>query len=246
MEKIAERIIKELKKRENKAFAEAEKRFFKEPIKTHGLTAKETKEIAKRYFVEIKNLSLREVFFPAEKLLETGYNQEIFIVFNWLYRLQKKYSKQHFAIFEKWLKKHIKNWATNDDFSTHALGYFLFTFPHFAKASRDVPPEFLPKVKQWTKSKNRWVRRSSATSLIYSIRRKKYFPELLEIAELLLRDKDLMVQKGYGWALKEATKHYPKEVLAFVMKHKKIMPRTALRYAIEKLSPAQKKLAMKK
>jgi 3-methyladenine DNA glycosylase AlkD len=235
MNNTAERIIKELKKCENKKFIESEKHFFKEPIKTHGLTSQETKEVAKRYFEEIKNLSLPQIFVIAEKLLKTGYNQEIFIVFNWLYRLQKKYSKQHFVIFEKWLKKHIANWATNDDFSTHALGYFLFTFP-----------EFLPKVKQWAKAKNRWVKRSSATSLIYSLRRKKYFKELLAVSETLLTDTDLMVQKGYGWALKEATEHYPKEVLAFVMKHKKIMPRTALRYAIEKLSPAQKKLAMKK
>ena len=235
MNNIAEIIIKELKKREDKKAIEAEKRFFKEPIKTHGWKAKDTKDLAKRYFAEIKSLPSKQIFLIAEQLLKTGYNQEIFIVFNWLARLRKAYTKKHFVIFEKWLKKHIANWATNDDFSTHVLGEFLFNFS-----------EFLPQVKKWAKSKNRWVKRSAATSLIYSLRRKKYFKELLEISETLLIDTDLMVQKGYGWALKEATKHYPKEVLAFVMKHKKIMPRTALRYAIEKLPTTQKKLAMSK
>ena len=55
-----------------------------------------------------------------------------------------------------------------------------------------------------------------------------------------------MVQKGYGWMLKEASNHNQKGVFAFVMKHKAKMPRTALRYAIEKLPAILKKKAMAK
>jgi len=55
-----------------------------------------------------------------------------------------------------------------------------------------------------------------------------------------------MVQKGYGWMLKVASDRDPNRVFEYVMKHKKIMPRTALRYAIEKLSPDLKKQAMAK
>jgi 3-methyladenine DNA glycosylase AlkD len=55
-----------------------------------------------------------------------------------------------------------------------------------------------------------------------------------------------MVQKGYGWMLKEAANISPKEVYDFVMKRKQIMPRRSLRYAIEKMPPAWKKKAMKK
>jgi 3-methyladenine DNA glycosylase AlkD len=55
-----------------------------------------------------------------------------------------------------------------------------------------------------------------------------------------------MVQKGYGWMLKEASNKYPQEVFNYVLKHRREMPRTALRYAIEKLSPALRKEAMKR
>jgi len=55
-----------------------------------------------------------------------------------------------------------------------------------------------------------------------------------------------MVQKGYGWMLKEASNKYPKEVFDYVMRNKKEMPRTALRYAIEKLSPEFRREAMKR
>jgi 3-methyladenine DNA glycosylase AlkD len=55
-----------------------------------------------------------------------------------------------------------------------------------------------------------------------------------------------MVQKGYGWMLKEASKPHQKEVFDFVMMHKSVMPRTALRYAIEKMPPELKVRAMEK
>ena len=64
------------------------------------------------------------------------------------------------------------------------------------------------------------------------------------MADALLIDPDDMVQKGYGWMLKAASKTYPDEVFQYVMRHKKEMPRTALRYAIEKMPEARRRRAM--
>ncbi|MCK4226746.1 DNA alkylation repair protein, partial [candidate division WOR-3 bacterium] len=86
----------------------------------------------------------------------------------------------------------------------------------------------------------------SAVIMIYSIRRERKLKTIFQIADKLLLDEDDLVQKGYGWMLKEASNNYPEEVFDYVMKNKKEMPRTALRYAIEKLSPEFKKEAMKK
>lgn len=55
-----------------------------------------------------------------------------------------------------------------------------------------------------------------------------------------------MVQKGYGWLLKEASRKHQKEVFDYVMKNKAVMPRTALRYAIELMPNKLKAKAMKK
>jgi 3-methyladenine DNA glycosylase AlkD len=82
--------------------------------------------------------------------------------------------------------------------------------------------------------------------LIYSIEKKKSLAPVFEIADILLLDKDDMVQKGYGWMLKVASNHEPNKVFEYVMRHKREMPRTALRYAIEKLSPDLRKQAMAK
>jgi 3-methyladenine DNA glycosylase AlkD len=70
--------------------------------------------------------------------------------------------------------------------------------------------------------------------------------DVFEISNSLLKDKDDLVQKGYGWLLKEASRLHQKEVFEYVMKNKRNMPRMALRYAIEKLSRDLRDAAMEK
>ena len=74
--------------------------------------------------------------------------------------------------------------------------------------------------------------------------KKKHLPHIFWIAKKLLKDPDDLVQKGCGWMLKRAAENFEKEVFNFVMKNKKQMPRTALRYAIEKMPISLKKKAM--
>ena len=79
--------------------------------------------------------------------------------------------------------------------------------------------------------KNRWMKRAAAVSLIVPAKRGKFLKDIFEIADMLLTDTDDMVQKGYGWLLKEASRLHQKEVSNYVARNKKVMPRTALRYA---------------
>ena len=68
------------------------------------------------------------------------------------------------------------------------------------------------------------MRRASAVSLIVPAKHGKFLKESIEIADLLLTDTDDMVQKGYGWLLKEASRKHTDEVFAYVMKNKRQMP----------------------
>ena len=107
-------------------------------------------------------------------------------------------------------------------------------------------PEHLEDLKKWAKSSNRWVRRASAVSLIIPARKGKFLNHIFEIANILLLDKDDLAQKGYGWMLKAASQAHQKEVFDYVIKNKAIMPRTSLRYAIEKMPKELKAIAMNK
>ena len=107
-------------------------------------------------------------------------------------------------------------------------------------------PEYIDELKRWTESGNRWMRRAAAVSLIVPAKHGKFLEESIEIADLLLTDSEDMVQKGYGWLLKEASRNHTDEVFAYVMRNKKVMPRTALRYAIELMPREMKSEAMKR
>jgi 3-methyladenine DNA glycosylase AlkD len=120
-------------------------------------------------------------------------------------------------------------------------------------------PDYVAKLKEWTKSQNRWVRRGSAVSLIIPARKGMFLDDILEIADILLLDQDDLVQKGYGWMLKAASmsetflkaddrikKKHLDAVFNLVIKNRSVMPRTALRYAIEKMPADLKAEAMKK
>ena len=129
----------------------------------------------------------------------------------------------------------MNNWATCDTFCNRNMGDLILKYP-----------DFLSELKKFTKSDNRWMKRAAAVSLIVPARKGLFLSDMFEIALILLEDPDDMVQKGYGWMLKVASQTHQNEVFEFVMQHKQRMPRTALRYAIEKMPEDLKKQAMSK
>ena len=136
---------------------------------------------------------------------------------------------------KNWVNKYINNWATCDTFCNHTVGTII-----------EMYPVLLTGLKKWAKSDNRWVKRASAVSLIVPARKGKFLNDIFEIADILHSDKDDMVQKGYGWMLKSASQAHQKEVFEYVVSRKETMPRTSLRYAIEKMPKELKAIAMAK
>ena len=233
---LISQIKEELIKNTDPEYRNGERRFFKEKIKNFGVRLPQRRKIAVKFWPEVKKLNKTRLFKLADKMFQERYNEYATIAASWIWRKRTEFQEEDFKIFTKWVDKYFDNWAKIDDFCTHSLGYLVNQYPELVK-----------KLLDWTNSKNRWVKRAAAVSLIYPFgQRKKYLPMIFKVAEKLLIDKDDMVQKGYGWMLKEASKYNQKEVFAFVMKHKNKMPRTALRYAIEKLPTRLKQKAMVK
>lgn len=210
-------------------------RFFKETIKCYGIKSAVVSKIAKETYQSVKEKSKAEIFQLCEELWQSGYMEESFIACNWSYYVHKKYEPDDIKLFERWINNYISNWASCDTFCNHTVGEFLEMFP-----------EYINSLKKWAKSENRWMRRASAVSLILPARHGKFLNEIFEIADILLLDKDDLVQKAYGWMLKVASQTYQKEVFDFVVQRKSKMRRTALRYAIEKMPKAMKSSAMEK
>ena len=90
------------------------------------------------------------------------------------------------------------------------------------------------------------MRRAAAVSLIVPAKKGQFLDEVFAIADILLLDTDDLVQKGYGWMLKAASQSHEKRVYEYVVKHRTVMPRTALRCALEKMPKALRQKTMER
>jgi 3-methyladenine DNA glycosylase AlkD len=200
------------------------------------LTTPAVRGISSQCFREVKHLDKGRLFDLCEGLLELRNWPERAIAFDWAFRFRKRFEESDFATFERWLSWYVDGWGSCDDFCTHAFGSLILQYP-----------ALIPDVMEWTESDNRWFRRAAPVVMLYSIRRGEHVDAAFQIADRLLLDEDDMAQKGYGWLLKEIGKRVdPMRVFEYVMAHKAVMPRTALRYAIEKLDPELRKEAMER
>lgn len=228
-------LRQELKKLSNPQVQKSYFRFFKEPVKFYGIPSTAVQKIAKEKFQEIKTLDKNIIFWLCEELFKSDYSEESFIASNLTYALKKQFQPEDFTTFAWWIQKYINNRAKCDTFCNHTLGDFIQQYP-----------QYISELKKRTRSSNRRVKRAAAVTFIIPAKQGKFLNDIFQIADSLLMDTDDMVQKWYGWMLKVASQVHEKKVFEYVMKHKATMPRTALRYAIEKMPKALKVEAMKK
>lgn len=235
MENIIDKIRTELRHSIDEKTLATSQNFFKEKIKLYGVKVPTVNKISREYFKLIDCKTKSEIVELCEILWQSGFIEESFIACNWSYYIHEKYEPEDFQLFEKWITNYVNNWATCDTLCNHTIGEFIEMFP-----------EYIVKLKDLARSHNRWLRRASSVTLIIPARKGKFLNEILEIADILLLDKDDLVQKGYGWMLKAASEANQQEIVDYVIKNKSIMPRTALRYAIEKMPKELKIKAMER
>ena len=235
MSAIVELVRKKLIENADEKTKAGSKRYFKEQIDTYGVKSAVVGQISKEIYSQIADFSKNEIFELCEELWKSGMLEESFIACNWSYAVRKQFIESDFSIFERWVSHYVSNWASCDTFCNHTIGAFLQLYP-----------QFVQKMKEWTHSPNRWVKRASAVSFILPARKGLFKEDIFDIANNLLLDTDDMVQKGYGWMLKSLADSYEDEVFQYVLSKRAVMPRTALRYAIEKMPPDKKQEAMKR
>lgn len=232
---LLDRVRQDLKANVDAKTQATSQHFFKEAITAYGVSVPRVNAISKAYQTEVKLLSKAEVWALCETLWQSGMLEESFVACHWSYALSDRFEPTDFAVFERWVQHYVSNWASCDTLCNHTMGALVERYP-----------VFLENLKTWTASENRWMRRASAVSLIIQARKGLFLNDVFDLAERLLTDADDLVQKGYGWLLKAASEAHQDAVFQFVMAHKASMPRTALRYAIEKMPPTLKAEAMKK
>ena len=167
----------------------------------------------------------------ALPLLQSPYHEErvfaLIMLVNTFARGNKTLQKKIYILYLS-NTRYINNWDLVDISAPNIVGAFLM--------ERNRKPLY-----QLAKSKSLWERRIAILSTFYFIRNKQ-FADTLKIAEILLRDKEDLIHKAAGWMLREVGKRDRKCAELFLKEHCREMPRTMLRYALEKLEPATRRM----
>ena len=191
-----------------------------------GLTVPQVRSIAREY----KGISLREI----EVLIQSKFHEVrlcglVILTLQYKATKERKEKKKLFDLYMKAMTAgYINNWDLVD-VTAPIIGEFLI--------ETEDPYILLNKL---AKSKSLWQRRVSIVFTFAFIRSGDIEPTFL-MAEKLLGDKHDLIHKAVGWALREAGKLNGKELRSFLSKHSHEMPRTMLRYSIEKFSERERK-----
>ena len=223
-------ITKEMRKLANSKIAEHSQRFFKTAKGEYGegdvfigIRVPELRKLAKKYI----ELSITDL----KKLVKSKIHEErltgLLILVN-KYK-SAKVEQEREKLYQLYIRhfKYINNWDLVDVTCPHIIGR------HLMDKNREI-------LYVWAKSDHLWTRRIAIITNGWFIRNGD-LRDVFKISKILLTDKHDRIHKAVGWMLREAGKKDLKALEAFLKKHYKNMPRTMLRYSIEKFPESKRK-----
>ena len=225
MASLFQKVKKDLQGLADQKKAQTLMRFFKtgpgeygEGDKFIGVTVPLQRQVAKKYYKDI-------LFAEIKELLKSPIHEyRLTALLMLTYRYERTDDKARKEIFELYLghTKYINNWDLVDLSAPNIVGAYLCSHPGKKKILTLL-----------AKSENLWEKRISVLAT-YAFIKKGDFDDILKIATTLLADEHDLIHKAVGWMLREMGKRDQLTEEKFLQKYYTVMPRTMLRYAIEK------------
>jgi 3-methyladenine DNA glycosylase AlkD len=229
---VAREALTLLRARADPRRARGVQAYFKESVHAFGVTAPQVREIAAQIHRQVKRewtvddaIGLCDLLLPRPELEAKG------VAILLLHRYRTTYPKALFAKTRGWLlANRLDNWASVDTLCPEVIGALV-----------EAHPSLLERLEDWSRSPNRWVRRASIVSLLKLARRPEHKDAVYAMARRHFASDDDLVQKAAGWLLREVGKQDMRALEAFLSSHGPHIPRTTLRYAIERFPPAKRR-----
>jgi 3-methyladenine DNA glycosylase AlkD len=235
LQQLHRSIVEAFEAHADPKWAAVSQRFHKHEVACYGTSSAAWKEILRPFRRAFRQLSLAERLQLAEQLLETRILEEASIAVHLWALSVDDLTPAHFPHLERGLDR-FNSWGTTDGFCINVLQPLL----------RRHRKEVLALLRKWNRSENRWKRRASVVAFVRKIGATgEFVDETLELCENLIWDKDDMVQKGVGWALKDTMRGAKDKVLEYVkdLRHRGV-PSTITLYAIRDLKGAERQAVL--
>lgn len=227
IQKELETYVDPVKREYLSGFFKTGKGQYGEGDKFLGVVVPNTRIVAKRH----KDIPFEVM---AELLQSEWHECRLCALLMMVERFKKSDEKEREAIYRFYLSQteRINNWDLVDLSAPYIVGEYL----------RDKSRDDLYRLAE---SNLLWEQRIAVVATVTLIRNND-FTDILRLAELLLQHKHDLMQKAIGWMLREMGKKDRDLLLQFLDKYRMVMPRTMLRYSIEKLTEAERKYYMKR
>ncbi len=216
------------------SLAEQARAYFKayENVSFLGIRSAQVREIEKAVFHAVKPVwSGADALRFADILIRNRFLDAKSVGILLLSRYVKQLGTALMPAVRCWLSEgHCANWATTDVLSTTVLTPLLRQHP-----------ELLGHLPDWARCESLWVRRAAAVSLTLLARRGEHLDTAYAIATALLGDSEDLMHKAVGWLLRECGKTDGRRLERFLLANGPKIPRTAVRYAIERYSEATRR-----
>lgn len=233
-EALAREVKQWLQKNRNPKIAAQAKNYFKDydDVTFYGIDSPKMREYDRALWERLKGRwSLADAVRFCELMLPEKFHEVKGLAVLVLLRFRKEYTPDLFTTIKGWLEKdYCNSWAAVDILCPDGLGTLLKRYP-----------ELVEEVKSWTAHPNRWVKRASAVGFIKLAKYGGHLDAIYEVSERLFPFSDDLIHKANGWLLREAGKADANRLEAFLLKHGLKIPRTTVRYAIERFPEAQRK-----
>lgn len=230
---LAQQAVQSLQAVADERVAAQARVYFKghEEIHFFGVASPTLRQIERALYQQVKgNWTVAEAVACCELLLKDQRQEARAIGMLLLARFHKTFERELLGQVETWLNKdYCNNWALVDTLAPAVIAPLLRRFP-----------ELLPRVAAWTQVENLWLRRASLVALIPLARQGEHLDVTYANAERLFGDAEDLIHKATGWLLREAGKTDQPRLKAFLLQHGARLPRTALRYAIERFPEAER------
>lgn len=207
------------------------RKYFKETVEFYGVATPDVRSIAADLYATIRSewtaddaIRYCEIMFREPELEAKGLGALVMI------RYKKVLPKSLFERIKGWLAADLlNNWASVDVFCPEALGSLLVRYP-----------DLVARIKSWAGHPNLWVRRASIVSFLKLAKDEAYRETIYDVAKAHFGTEDDLIRKAAGWLLREVGKKDMARLERFLLANGPAIPRTTLRYAIERFDPKKR------
>jgi len=229
--RAAEEMIDLMRRQADPKKAASSQRYFKEPVELYGVDTATARAMIKDLLARVRgSWTLRDAVAFCKAMLRDPHLEPRGAGFQVVAAFAKEAGPKLLVDVQRWLERSCGNWALVDNLAPSVLAPLVKSHP-----------EIVPELVEWTGSPNMWLRRGAAVAFVPLARRGQHLDTAYEIGSRLFGDHEDLIHKAVGWLLREAGKTDMPRLERFLRAEGPRMPRTSVRYAIERFPTEKRK-----